>query len=97
LEPEKGDIEKVRKFIEENKKEIDVASKVVSNTISQIQKRLGKASLKNIERIKALEIACRYVVDPAMEQYQDYTDINPIHCRKKEDQSKQKKAPEYIG
>jgi hypothetical protein len=97
LEPEKGDIEKVRQFIAENKKEIDEASKVVNDTISLIQRKLGKASLKNIERIKALEIACRYVVDPAMELYQDYTDINPVHCRKKEDQPKLKKSPEYIG
>ena len=97
MEPDKGDIEKVRQFIAENKKEIDEASKIVNDTISQIQKKLGKASLKDIERIKALEIACRYVVDPAMELYQDYTDINPIHCGKKDDQPKQKKTPEYIG
>jgi hypothetical protein len=97
LEPEKGDIEKVRKFIAENQKEIDEASKIVNDTINQIQKKLGKASLKNIERIKALEIACRYVVDPAMELYQDYTDINPIHCRKKDEPQKSRKTPEYIG
>jgi hypothetical protein len=46
--------------------------------------------------MKALEITCRNIADPAIDFFQDYADVNPLVPLKKEPTAK-KKTPEYIG
>ena len=57
---------------------------------------MRQTSLSPIERMKALEITCRNIADPAIDFFQDYADMNPLVPLKKEPTAK-KKTPEYIG